>query len=33
MLQIAVTGTSKNYFVVWTAHGMIIDEIYFDSEF
>ena len=29
----AVTGTIKNYFVAWTPHGMIIDEIYFDNEF
>ena len=21
------------YFVVWTSHGMIIDEMYFDNEF
>ena len=33
MLQIAVTGTHKNCFVVCTPHGMIIDEIYFDNEF
>ena len=33
MLQMAVTGTIKNYFVVWTPHGMIIDELYFDNEF
>ena len=33
MLQVAVTGTIKKYFVVWTPHGMIIDEIYFDNEF
>ena len=32
MLQMAVTGTIKNYFVVWTPQGMIIDEIYFDNE-
>ena len=33
MLQMAVTRTIKNYFVVWTLDGMIIDEIYFDNEF
>ena len=33
ILQMAVTGTIKNYFVVWNPHGMIIDEIYFDNEF
>ena len=33
MLQMAVAGTIKNCFVVWTPHGMIIDEIYFDNEF
>ena len=33
MLLMAVTGTIKNYFVVWTPHGMIIDGIYFDNEF
>ena len=33
MLQMAVTGTMKNSFVVWTPHGMTIDEIYFDNEF
>ena len=33
MLQMAVTGTIKNNFVVWTPHEMIIDEIYFDNEF
>ena len=27
MLQMAVCGTIKKYFVVWTPHGMIIDEI------
>ena len=32
MLQKAVTGTIKNYFVVWTSHEMIIDEIYFDDK-
>ena len=25
MLQMAVTGTTKNYFAVFTPHGMIID--------
>ena len=25
MLEMAVTGTTKNYFVVWTLRGMIID--------
>ena len=29
----AVTLTTKNYFVVWTPHGMIIAEIYFGNEF
>ena len=33
MLQMAVTGTIKHCFVVWTPHEMIIDEIYFDNEF
>ena len=33
MLQMTVDGTIKNYFVVWTPHGMIIDETYFDHEF
>ena len=33
MLQMSVTGTIKNYFVVWTPHGMVIDETYFDHEF
>ena len=33
MLQMALTRTTKNYFVIWTPHGMIIDEIYFDNEF
>ena len=33
MLQMAVTGTMKNYFDTWTPNGMIIDEIYFDNEF
>ena len=28
----AVTRIIKNYFVVWTPHGMIIDEIYLDNE-
>ena len=32
MLQMTVTGTVKNYFVVWTPHGMIIAQIYFDNE-
>ena len=32
MLQMAVTGTIEKYFLVWTTHGMIIDEIYFDNE-
>ena len=32
MLQMAVTGTIKSYFVVLNPHGMIIDEIYFDNE-
>ena len=32
MLQMAVTGTIKNYFAVWTPHRIII-EIYFDNEF
>ena len=32
MLQKAVTGTIKIYFVVWTSHEMIIDEIYFDDK-
>ena len=27
----AVTGTIKNNFAVWTPHEMIIDEIYFDE--
>ena len=29
----AVSGTIESYFVAWTPHGMIIDEIYFDNEF
>ena len=33
MLQMSVTGTIKNYFVVWTPHGMVIDETYFDHKF
>ena len=33
MLQMAVTGTIKNYFVAWTPNGMTIDEIYLDNEF
>ena len=33
ILQIAITGTIKNYFVAWIPHGMIIDEIYFYNEF
>ena len=33
MLQMAVTGTIKKYFVACATHGMIIDEIYFDNEF
>ena len=33
MLQMAVTRTIKNYFVVWSPHGMIIDEIHLDNEF
>ena len=33
MLLMAVTRTIKNYFVVWTSNGMIIDETYFDNEF
>ena len=33
MLQRPVTGTKKNYFVVLTPDGMIIDEIYFDNDF
>ena len=28
MLQMAVTGTMKNYFVAWTPHRMITNEIY-----
>ena len=28
MFQMAVTGTMENYFVVWTPHEMIIDQIY-----
>ena len=33
MLQMAVTGTIKNYFVAWNPHGTFIVEIYFDNEF
>ena len=33
MLQMALTETITNYFVIWTPHGMIIDEIYCDNEF
>ena len=33
MFQMAVTGTMENYFVVWTPHEMIIDQIYFNNEF
>ena len=33
MLQMTVHGTIKNHFVVWTPHGMVIDEIYFDNQF
>ena len=33
MLQMAVTRTMENYFVVWTPHEMIIDQIFFDNEF
>ena len=29
----AVNETVKNYFVVWTPHGIIIDKICFDNEF
>jgi len=32
LMQMAVTGCQKTYFVVWTPHGMVIDEIYFDEE-
>ena len=31
-LQMAVTKLKESYFVVWTPHGMIIDEILFDEE-
>ena len=34
MMQMAVTGNIRNYFVLfWTPHGIIIDETYFDNEF
>ena len=32
MLETTVTGTRKNYFVVWICHEMIADEIYLDNE-
>ena len=32
LLQMAVTETINSYFVVWTPHGMIIDEIHFDNK-
>ena len=33
MLQMAVTIAIKSCFFVWTPHGMIINEIYFDNKF
>ena len=33
MLQMAVNGTIKNYFVDWTSHVMVIDEIYSGNKF
>ena len=30
-MQLGVTGLKKCYFMVWTCHGFIVDEICFDS--
>jgi len=32
MLQMGVTDIKKLFFVVWTSHGMVIEEINFDSD-
>ena len=32
-MQMGVTGHKKTYFVVWTPHGMIVEEILFDQDF
>ena len=32
-LQMAATETIKNFVAVWNPHGVIIDEIYFDTKF
>ena len=32
LMQMGVTKTKTAYFVVWTAHGMVIDNIAFDKE-
>lgn len=31
-VQMAVTGAQQTYFVVWTPHGMVIDNVSFDKE-
>ena len=31
-MQMGVTKTKTAYFLVWTAHGMVIDNINFDKE-
>ena len=30
-MQLRVTGLKKCYFMAWTCHGFIVDEICFDS--
>ena len=32
-MQLGVTGIKKSYFMVWTSHGYVIDEIFFDAEY
>ena len=32
-MQMGVTGYKKTYFVVWTPHGMIVEEIAFDQDY
>ena len=32
-LQMHVTGIKRCFFFVWTSHGYVIDEIFYDNEF
>ena len=32
MTQMGVTELSKTFFVIWTPHGILIDQIEYDSE-